>query len=320
MAIDSKCNHSKKVLDIVIPVYNDNPYLLGTLTSIFKQQLPNDWCFHVYIVDDGSEVPVSLDIPKENTSTVSLVRLEKNSGCSVARNQGAIAGNGEVILFLDADCSLAKASALALLLKEYEKGYDVCFGQIYAPQGDFWAKYQNEVARDRADRFYEGEHSSMTTQVFMVRRNKFKSVGGFDESYHFGFEDRDLFLSLIKIGAKISLAEKVVVNHNDQLSLSSVVKKLYGAGKNSSTRFIEKYPDEYSKLAYIKADVRYSPYLLKSLVILIKPMLPALVGMLERCITRTILPYSISKVLVKYVSGLYYLQGTYETKKGFNKG
>lgn len=317
MAIDSQCNHLNKVLDIVIPVYNDNPYLVGTITSIFKQQLPNDWCFHVYIIDDGSEVPVNLDIPKENTSAVSLLRLEKNSGCSVARNKGAYAGYGEAILFLDADCSLAKENVLALLLEEYVKGYDVCFGKIHAPQGDFWAKYQNDLSKERVIRFKKGEKWGMTTSIFIVNRQVFESIGGFDASYHFGFEDRDLFLSLINIGANVSLVEKAVVNHNDQLSLSSVVKKLYGAGKSASTRFIEKHPGEYSRLPYAKADVRYSPCVLKSLVILTKPMLSVLVAILDRCITRNIFPYSISKILVKYVSGLYYLQGTYEAKKRF---
>ena len=314
MAIDSQCNHLNKVLDIVIPVYNDNPYLVGTITSIFKQQLPNDWCFHVYIIDDGSEVPVNLDIPKENTSAVSLLRLKKNSGCSVARNKGAYAGYGEAILFLDADCSLAKENVLALLLEEYVKGYDVCFGQIHAPQDDFWAKYQNDVAAERAARFRSGELSSMTTQIVMVEAAIFKKVGGFDECYHFGFEDRDLFLSLINIGANVSLVEKAVVNHNDQLSLSSVVKKLYGAGKSASTRFIEKHPGEYSRLPYAKADVRYSRKLWVSVKLVPVAFLRFLVSFTDCLINRKVLTYIILKWCVKYVSGLAYLLGTKEAR------
>jgi glycosyltransferase involved in cell wall biosynthesis len=178
MDVNSKSSNLNKILDIVIPIYNDNPYLAETLTSIFNQQLPNSWCFQIYVVDDGSNIPVSLDIPEKNTSNVSLVRLEKNSGCSVARNKGASAGNGEAILFLDADCSLAEVDVLALLLEQYRQGYDVCFGQIHAPQGNFWAKYQNDVAEERAVRFKGGEKSSMTTQIFMVNRQVFESVGG----------------------------------------------------------------------------------------------------------------------------------------------
>tara|TARA_R110002096_G_scaffold152824_20_gene316252 strand:- start:6743 stop:7693 length:951 start_codon:yes stop_codon:yes gene_type:complete len=312
--IHSKISRLNKTLDIVIPIYNDNPYLAETLTSIFKQQLPDGWRFHVYIVDDGSDIPVNLDIPKENTLDVSLVRLEINSGCSVARNKGASAGNGEVILFLDADCALARVNVLALLLEQYSQGEDVCFGQIHAPQGDFWAKYQNDVAEERAVRFKGGELSSMTTQVFMVKRQTFESVGGFDEAYHFGFEDRDLFISLIKSGANVSLVKKAIVNHNDQLSLLSVTKKLYKSGATSSTRFINKHPEVYSDMLYAKADVRNSKYFLKTCSFFIEPLTWPVIKGVDWAINKRLLPYLVTKKFVKYLSGLAYLHGTRKAK------
>ena len=307
---DSINDSLNKIVDIVIPVYNDNPYLAETLTSVFNQELPKNWSVHVYIVDDGSVIPVSIEIPEKYMASVSLNRLEKNSGCSVARNKGASVGCGEVILFLDADCSLATPGVLAILLEQYLQGYDVCFGQIYAPQGDFWAKYQNDVATERAARFKSGEKSSMTTSIFMVNRLAFESVGGFDEAYHFGFEDRDLFVSLLKLGAKVSLVEKATVHHNDQLSMLSVTKKLYMAGKKGSLRFIEKHPVEYSKLAYAKVDIRYSRIYLKLLVLITRPVLWLMVDVLDWCIKKQVLHYKVAKVHVKYLSGLAYLNGT----------
>lgn len=299
-----------KTVDVVIPVYNDNPYLAETLTSIFNQQLPKSWRFHVYVVDDGSDIPVSLDIPEKNKPDVSLVRLEINAGCSVARNKGASVGNGDVVLFLDADCSLATADVLALLLEQYRQGYDVCFGQIHAPQGDFWARYQIDVADERAVRFKGGEESSMTTSIFMVNRQVFESVGGFDEAYHFGFEDRDLFIMLIKVGAKVSLVENAIVNHNDQLSLLSVTKKLYRSAAESSSRFIEKHPKHYEGMPYARADIRYSKGLLKCLVGVTKPVLWTGIRCLSWVIKKEVLPFWLLKRLVKYMSGLAYLHGT----------
>ncbi|MBV1951849.1 MAG: glycosyltransferase [Cycloclasticus sp.] len=300
-----KNNNLSKALDIVIPVYNDNPYLEETLKSIFIQQLPNGWKVNVYIVDDGSDEPVAVD-----NKGVNVVRLEKNSGCSVARNQGARAGNGEVILFLDADCSLMKEDTLALLLEEYEKGYDVCFGQIHAPQGDFWAKYQNDVAKERAVRFFQGEHSSMTTSIFMSNRKAFESVGGFDEAYHFGFEDRDLFITLNESGARVSLVESAKVNHNDALTLISVTEKMYKAGAESSSRFIEKHTKHYEEMAYVRADVRYSGFFLKLVVMVTKPVLWTVIGYLNWVIKKEILPFWALRRVVKYISGLAYLHGT----------
>lgn len=298
-----------KCVDIVIPVYNDNRYLAETIKSIFKQRLPHGWSFHLHIVDDGSDDPITVDMGFGDVDDVSIVRLEKNSGCSVARNRGALTGNAEVILFLDADCSLAADNVLALLLEEYIKGCDICFGQIYAPQAGFWARYQNDVARERSVRFKFGETSSMTTSVFMVNRQDFEEVGGFDEAYHFGFEDRDLFLSLIKSGAKVVLVDDAIVNHNDELTLLSVTKKLYLAGKTSSVRFIEKHPKEYKNMHFAKADVRNRSYL-RVVCFFTNPLIWALIKYFSTVINKNIMPYFFAKIIVKYLSGLAYLHGT----------
>ena len=312
---DSK-NHSTttRLLDIVIPVHNDSHYLSNLLTSIFKQHLPPGWAFHVHVVDDGSQQPVHLDIPERYREAVSLIRLERNKGCSVARNRGAAAGSGEVILFLDADCSLAHEDVLALLLKQYVSGFDVCFGQMHASKADFWARYQNDLARKRALKFLRGEQSIMTTIIFMVKRKHFESAGGFDETYHFGFEDRDLFLTLIKSGARFGLEPKAIVYHNDQLSLMSVTKKLYRSGAMSSAQFIKKHPEDYIKMPYSKADARYSNGGLMILAYFSKPILWPLVRITDWIIDRDLLPYFFLKKLVKYLSGLAYLQGTNVSK------
>jgi len=305
--VSPNINATKSVVDIVIPVYNDNPYLEETLRSIVDQVLPLHWSFHIYVVDDGSDVPVNLTMESDK---VSIVRLDVNSGCSVARNKGAQVGCGELVLFLDADCSFAHNKVLAMLVEQCSAGFDVCFGQIHAPQGDFWAKYQNRVAKERAVMFKGGVKSSMTTQIFMVKRTDFVSVGGFDEGYHFGFEDRDLFISLINTGAKISLVETAIVNHNDKISLISVCNKLYKSGATSSALFIKKHPDEYMRMAYSKADVRYSKVGLDLLVLTTKPILWPLVSMVDWALRKNLLPFFFAKNLVKYLSGLAYLHGT----------
>ena len=299
-----------RILDIVIPVYNDAPYLAESLTSIFKQQLPNHWSYHVYVVDDGSDIAIRIDFPTDYSSNITILRLEQNSGASIARNEGAKAGDGEALLFLDADCSFSNSEALSSLIERYNQDFDVCFGQIHAPQGDFWARYQNNVAEERVVRFRAGERSCMTTAIFLVKRENFKSIGGFDEAYHFGFEDRDLFIALIKSGAKLALLEDALVNHNDQLSLISVTKKLYGSGATSSARFREKYPEEYMNMSYAKADVRSLKGSLSFLAFTTKNITWPLIRAADWAIRKNLLPDFISTKLVKYLSGLAYLHGT----------
>jgi len=312
--IGSKINTVDKILDVVIPVYNDAPYLTESLSSICKQHLVDGWGFHVYVVDDGSDMPVKVDVPKDKANIVSIIRLDKNSGCSIARNKGAFVGDGEVILFLDADCSFAHSRVLALLLEKYIAGFDICFGQINILGNGFWATYQNNVSIERCLRFKQGEKSSMTTAIFMARRRLFEEVAGFDEAYHFGFEDRDLFITLFKHEAKACLVEEALVNHNDEISLTSVTRKLYKSGATSSARFIEKHPDEYRKMEYVKADVRFSKGSLKLLAFLSKPLLWPMVSLLDAVLKKEWLPFYLAKIMVKYISGLAYLQGTYVRK------
>jgi len=297
-----------KAVDVVIPVYNDNPYLGETLKSIFIQQLPSGWAVNVYVVDDGSDEPVR--IYDEDIEDISIVRLDENKGASVARNTGAMAGGGEAVLFLDADCSMKHEQVLALLLEQFENDFDVCFGQIDVEGNDFWAKYQRDVAKHRAQSFIAGDKASMSTAIFMVKRKLFEAVGGFDEAYHFGFEDRDLFFTLIKSGARIGLEDEALVLHNDSLSLWSVTKKSYGAGKNSSTRFIQKHPEEYKRMSYAKADVRYSNDCWTLLWFVTRPVLWVLIGMSDWGIKKEILPYALAKKVLKIVTGLAYLNGT----------
>ena len=301
-----------KTIDIVIPIYNDNPHLLATLSSIFVQTLPLGWALHVYVVDDGSESPISIDDYDVDERCITLVRLENNKGVSIARNKGASVGVGEAILFLDADCSMVHDNVIAVLLGQYIAGVDLCFGQIHAGGDFFWARYQNEVALRRAESFNEGAAASMTSQIFLVNRVNFHEVRGFDEKYHFGFEDRDLFITLIENGASVALEEQALVNHNDELSLMSVTKKIFKSGKESSALFIQKHPEYYNNMSYVSADVRFSRGLLVLLVIFTRPILWPLVKVIDVAINGRLLPFYILKSLVKYTSGLAYLHGTYD--------
>ena len=302
-----------KTVDVVIPVYNDNPYLVETLFSIFSQKIPSGWALQVYVVDDGSEEPVGISDFLTSKNGLTLVRLNENQGVSVARNKGAFAGVGEVILFLDADCAMAHQDVIALMLEKYDNGIELCFGQIHVGGDSFWAKYQNCVAKKRAEEFIRGGSSSMTSQIFIVQRAAFSAVGGFDEAYHFGFEDRDLFISLIKRGVSVALVEEALVNHNDQLSLMSVTKKIFRGGKESSERFIEKHPEYYENMDYCKADVRYSRVKLTPLAVMTKPMLWPAIRVIDLAIRRKLLPFCVLKYMVRYASGLVYLHGTYNT-------
>jgi GT2 family glycosyltransferase len=300
------------VIDIVIPVYNDNPYLKETLASIFAQQLPLNWILYVYVVDDGSDTAINLELPYENLSNVSIVRLDENQGRGAACNAGVRAGSGCYIYILDVDCILRKENILFSHMETIAGAQvSASCGGIYRNGDSFWAKYQNEVAQRRVTSFEYGDKSSLTTANFMIKREAFESVRGFDSGFtQYGFEDKDLLLRLINNGCEMQYCDMANVEHICDLSMISVVNKIKKSAEFSSTLFIKKHPFEYKGMPYAKADVRYSNGGARILAYIAKPILWPLIRVVSWGINKRLFPFYIAKKLVKYISGLAYLIGT----------
>lgn len=83
---------------VVIPLYNKEHYIAGTLRSVLAQTYPD---YEVIVVDDGS-TDHSLQACKEVRSDKIRVVQQVNQGVSAARNKGIELGGGEYICFLDA--------------------------------------------------------------------------------------------------------------------------------------------------------------------------------------------------------------------------
>lgn len=91
-------------VSIIIPIYNAERYLKECLDSIAKQHYKN---FEVILINDGS-LDKSQTICEERCMNDRRFKLvnQKNSGVSVARNNGIKNSKGDIILFVDADDEL----------------------------------------------------------------------------------------------------------------------------------------------------------------------------------------------------------------------
>src|SRR2546430_900621 len=90
------------MLSVVIPTYNRKENLLRTLDALARQTLPADR-FEVVVVSDGS-TDGSAEAVHARAHGYRLRYLEQaNGGPSVARNHGARAACGDLIVYLDDD-------------------------------------------------------------------------------------------------------------------------------------------------------------------------------------------------------------------------
>ena len=305
-----------KVIDIVIPVYNDDSLLAETVNSLGSQVLPTGWSFHVHVVDDGSKNEIFLKNINISSDKITLHRHTVNKGRGAACNTGVRMGNGGLVYILDSDCVLHNSHVLSSHIEVLSEGnVSVSCGNIYVGSASFWGRYQNEVALRRERSFKKGDLAAFTTANCMMTRKCFIEIGGFDEAFtQYGFEDRDLLLRLISEQFEIRYCKDCSVEHKCDLTLNSVVGKLYKGGMYSSALFIDKHALAYEKMHFVKADARYSKGALQLLVLLTKQLVWPMVKVSNWVLKREILPYWLAKKIVKYLSGLVYLHGTSVTK------
>lgn len=94
----------KKLISVIIPMYNASRFIKQCVKSILKQTYKN---FELLIINDGS-TDNSLDICSRFKDQRIKIINQKNAGCEYARLTGIKQSKGEYICFVDADDWIAK--------------------------------------------------------------------------------------------------------------------------------------------------------------------------------------------------------------------
>jgi glycosyltransferase involved in cell wall biosynthesis len=204
---------SPPLLSIVIPAYNEEKLLPGTLEALKRavQVLPS-W-----------EIIVSNNNSTDQTAAVAeaagvKVVFEPINQISRARNRGASAATGEWILFLDAD-STATPELLSELRETLERGKAVGGGTLLKADGTWLFRrvmgFWNLVSRIKKD---------AAGAFFFARRDAFEAVGGFSGEL-FVAEEIELASRLKRWGKARKLA--FVILTKNKLWTSDRKVKLY---------------------------------------------------------------------------------------------
>jgi GT2 family glycosyltransferase len=208
-------------ITVVIPVYNGGEAFRKALSALLRASPPPD---EVIVVTDGG-TDASSDIAA--ALGVRVIRRSARGGPAQARNQGAQAATGEILLFLDGDV-LAPPGVIGHVraLFHGDPALDALFGSYDdAPEeGDFLSQYKNllhhyvhQNGREQAFTFWAG--------CGAVRRDVFLALGGFDEKYtRPSIEDIELGWRLNRAGHKVALCKDLQVKHLKRWRLSSLLQ------------------------------------------------------------------------------------------------
>ena len=298
------------MISVVIPVYRDTENAKSLVESLLHQRIPADSALEIIVVDDGSGDGTAEELRRLGNERVNIIALPKNSGRSVARNAGAQMANGDLLVFIDCDCRPIGNRFLEDHVESLRGDCIASYGPVEGNGDDFWARYQKDASVRRSHQHAKGIAYAGSTQNFSVRRAAFLEAGSFDPRYReYGFEDRDLFVRLAKMGGS-AWCNSARVRHLDNLDLMNVLVKMQLAAGTSALFFSHDHPDAYRALGYASIDVRLHGWL-RPICFLAQPALRS-GRAVNTLLKRSWMPYAIAKSVVKLLSALAYMKGSME--------
>ncbi|MDP3766663.1 MAG: glycosyltransferase, partial [Dehalococcoidia bacterium] len=126
-------------MSFVVPAYNEERRLGASLARLIEFAAQQPYDAEIIVVDDGSEdrtVDVAREAAGRTPTGVTLRVLEqgRNRGKGAAVRTGALAAEGDYVLYMDADLATPLEEA-PRLLSELDAGADVAAGTRVQPDG-----------------------------------------------------------------------------------------------------------------------------------------------------------------------------------------
>lgn len=201
---------------VVIPTYERRELALAAVRAIDAQRGAPD--FDITVVVDGSRDGTAAALRALRVDRLRVIE-QPNRGAAAARNAGAAASTGEILLFLDDDMEAAP-DLLGVHDAEHRRGADVVLGHLplhTASRPTVVSRAVADWVADRRDRLAAGgalELHDLLTGQLSIARDVFEAVGGFDLDFthdgSFGGEDLDFGHRLRRAGRAIVFAPDAI--------------------------------------------------------------------------------------------------------------
>lgn len=176
----------------------------------------------VVVVDDGSPVA----FPRRPEPRFRWLRQE-NRGPAAARNAGARATTGPVLVFVDADVEVP-VDCFARLAADFDRSPEAAavWGTVTAAHvhRGLVSRYKNHTHRHFTHR-QAAATRHLTTMLAAVRREAFEAAGGFDEALTtVSVEDVELGRELYERGRLVLLDRALEAGHRHRFTLLRAVR------------------------------------------------------------------------------------------------
>ena len=196
----------KKFISVVIPSYNEEKYVANCLSSILECRYPHDE-LEIILVDNGS-TDNTLNIAKRFDVTI---LVDKHKTIGGLRNLGAQHARGNILAFLDADCTVSPLWLYNAGKILENKDIGITGSRLNSSGLDSWVE-RSWILYLQTKQQKDGFVKYINSGNCFVRREVFEAVGGFSETLTTN-EDVDLCEKISNFGYSIYHCKKIMAVH-----------------------------------------------------------------------------------------------------------
>lgn len=183
---------SAKKISVIIPAYNEEKFIGGTIDSIKKSA---NFPLEIIVVSNGSTDKTS-EISKK--CAVKILNFPEMLGPGVARNKGAESACGDIFIFLDADTEISANTINEIVLNTDKNIVGVCsacakdLGKNKRLRTKIFLAFKNFIHKTK---FHKG-----SVAIIFCGKEIFLKINGFDREMRVG-ELNDFIKRAVKAGA-----------------------------------------------------------------------------------------------------------------------
>jgi GT2 family glycosyltransferase/peptidoglycan/xylan/chitin deacetylase (PgdA/CDA1 family) len=240
---------------VVIPTHQRRETVLRNVAALASQSYED---FEVVVVVDGSTDGSASALRALSPAFPLTVLEQPNRGAGAARNAGAAAARGEILLFLDDDME-ADPSLLSEHDRSHGEGADLVMGDLPLhpdSPSNVLTRGVATWARSRGERLAatEGEIplADLLTGQMSISREAFERLGGFDASFtedgSFGGEDVDFGYRVLTAGCEVRFNPAAVSRQYFEVDPADYLRREYEAGL-AAQQLRAKHPERGEQIA-----------------------------------------------------------------------
>lgn len=170
---------NKKLISVVVPIYNSEKFLRKCLESILNQSFLN---YELLLINDGStdsSLEICEEYYKKNKEKIRLYS-NQNQGCSASRNFGISKATGKYIIFIDSDDWIEPNMLESMYNKALEEHSDIVISGAYFEYKNEKIELEIIPTKENKDYFWFTDKNLVSFACFkmysldLIRQNNIK--------------------------------------------------------------------------------------------------------------------------------------------------